>query len=168
LQECGKKRSSIFHTLLADFGEGLKVEKRLRDERNSARKINVDQKAALTEAQGEIARLRAELDNAKLANTNLRDHYIQVEKKQKDELTLSEERAFSAETKVASLQSQHDLWLAELTSLNRDMNSKFPDSFPIFTLFPLLPHWLSSETQFFSRTLRALPGGCRSGRYCGP
>jgi hypothetical protein len=137
-QECGKKRSSIFHTLLADFDEGLKVEKRLRDERNAARKINVDQKAALTEAQAEITRLRGELDNAKLANTSLLEHHAEVEKKQKKELALSGERAFTAETSVASLNSQHDLWLSELNRLNSAMNSKHPDTSPSFPLFLLL------------------------------
>jgi hypothetical protein len=137
-QECSKKRSSIFHTLLADFEEGLKVEKRLRDERNAARKINVDQKAALTEAQSEIARLRDELEKSKLANTGLLEHYAEVEKKQKEELALSEERAFTAETRVASLTSQHDVWLRELNRLNCAMNSKYPDTISPFSLFSFL------------------------------
>ena len=137
-QDCGKKRSNVFHQLLADFGQSKKSEERLREERNAARKVSMDQKTALSEAQSEILRLNAELEKSKSAATDLKARFLDATKKQKETLDNTEAHAHHAETELALLRSKADGWLAELTGLNRDLNSKFTEIF--FSCFlSLLP-----------------------------
>ena len=118
IQDCGKKRGSVFHRLLADFGQSKKCEGRLREERDAARKVSVEQKSALAAAQSEVARLSAELEKAKSAATDMKARFVEVSKKQKETLDQSEVRAHHAETELALLRSKADTWLSELTGLN--------------------------------------------------
>ena len=77
IQDCG----SVFHRLLADFGQSKKCEGRLREERDAARKVSVEQKYALAAAQSEIARLSAELEKAKSAATDMKARFVEASKK---------------------------------------------------------------------------------------
>ena len=143
-QDCAKKCSSIFHQLLADFGQSKKLEERLREERNAARKVSVDQKTALSTAQSKILRLNAELEKSKSAATDLKAHFLDATKKQKETLDNSEARAHLTETELALLRSKADGWLTEFTGLNRDLNSEFTEfSFSVFFFLPISPHGLS-------------------------
>ena len=144
LHDCSKKRSSVFHRLLADFGQSKRSEGRLQDERDAARKISVDQKSAFSDAQSEIARLNAELEKAKSATGDLKTRFVDATKKQKETLDQAEARDHLAETELALLRSKQDAWLTELTGLNRDMNSKYIEfSFSVFLFLPISPHGLS-------------------------
>ena len=105
-QDCGKKRSCVFHQLLADFGQSKKSEERLREERKAARKVSVYQKSALTEAQSEILRLKTELEKSKAAVTDLKACFLDATKKQKETLDSSEARAHHAETELSLLRSK--------------------------------------------------------------
>ena len=83
----------------------------------------MDQKTALSTAQSEIARLNGELEKVKAATADMKTRFIEATKKQKETLDQSVARADNAETELGLLQSRSDTWLAELTVLNRDLNS---------------------------------------------
>ena len=122
-QECSQKRRNIFNRVLAELGQSKKSEERFREERDAARQISVDQKTALSTAQSEIARLNGELGKVQAAMSEMKTRFIEATKKQKETLDQSVARADNAETELGLLQSRSDTWLAELTVLNRDLNS---------------------------------------------
>ena len=96
----------------------------------------MDQKTALSTTQSEILRLNAELEKSKYAATDLKARFLDATKKQKETLDNTDVRVHHAETELALLRSKADGWLAELTGLNRDLNSKFyRDIFLLLSFF---------------------------------
>ena len=84
----------------------------------------MDQKAALGTAQAEIARLNGELAKAQATMSEMKKGFIEASKKQKETMDQSVARADNAEAELGLLRSRCDTWLAELTVLNRDLNSE--------------------------------------------
>ena len=123
-QECSQQRRNIFNRVLAELGQSKKSEERFREERDAARQVSVDQKAALGTAQAEIARLNGELAKAQAAMSEMKKGFVEASKKQKETLDQSVARAENTKVELDLLRSRSDAWLAELTVLNRDLNSE--------------------------------------------
>ena len=123
-QECSQQRRNVFNRVLSELGQAKKCEDRLREERDAARQVSVDQKAALRTAQGEIARLNGELAKTQATMSEMKKGFIEATKKQKETLDQWVARADNAETELGLLRSRSDTWLTELTVLNRDLNSE--------------------------------------------
>ena len=84
----------------------------------------MDQKAALGTAQAEITRLNGELAKAQAAMSEMKKGFVEASKKQKEILDQSLARAENTKVELDHLRSRSDAWLAELTVLNRDLNSE--------------------------------------------
>ena len=87
---------------------------------------------ALHKERGEVSRLQKELARVQGEKTDIEKALMQREEaaqKHKEILEETEVRATSAQEELDALKAKCDIWLAELTRINHEMDSKFPLSF---------------------------------------
>lgn len=88
--------------------------------------------AALKKEKDEVSRLQKELARVQGEKTDIEKALMQREEaaqKHKEILEETEVRATSAQGELDALKAKCDIWLGELTRLNKEMDSKFPLSF---------------------------------------
>ena len=89
---------------------------------------------ALQKERDEVSRLQKELARVQGEKTDIEKALMQREEaaqKHKEILEETEVRATSAQEELDALKAKCDIWLGELTRLNKEMDSKFP----LFLLF---------------------------------
>ena len=87
---------------------------------------------ALQKERHEVSRLQEELARVQGEKTDIEKALMQREEaaqKHKETLEATEVRATSAQGELDALKTKSDIWLRELTRLNKEMDSKFPLSF---------------------------------------
>ena len=87
---------------------------------------------ALQKERDEVSRLQKELARVQGEKTDIENALKQREEaaqKHKETLEETEVRATSAQEALDALKAKCDIWLRELTRLNKEMDSKFPSSF---------------------------------------
>ena len=108
------------------------------------KKKETEHKRALKEEQSEVIRLKRELDRVEKEKTELKKERntlkAALEKRaagdQKIQAHISEceAKATKAEGELDAFKANAAKWLAELTKLNAEMDSKFPESY-LFSFF---------------------------------
>ena len=87
---------------------------------------------ALQKERDEVSRLQKELARVQGEKTDIEKALMQREEaaqKHKETLEATEVRATSAQGELDALKAKSDIWLRELTRLNKEMDSKFLLSF---------------------------------------
>ena len=102
------------------------VMKKRDDAHNAALKKEKDEVSRLQKELEEVQNQKAETEKAAAVEKKQREEDAQ---KQKELLDQTEVRATSAQQELDALKAKCDIWLAELTRINHEMDSKFPLSF---------------------------------------
>jgi chromosome segregation ATPase len=127
------RRLLLEHKKLRGSHQQLQDEMRRKD--NAHNEALEKEKTEVSRLQQELQRVQDEKSGMELA-IKQRDEQGQ---KQQELLDQTETRATSAEQALATLQAKCDRWLATLTRINNDMDSKFPLAF-LFICFALYRH----------------------------
>ena len=119
----------MFRKLLLDHKKLKSSYKQLQEELKNK---DGAQNVALQKERDEVSRLQKELEQVQTQKSEMERALKQQEEdalKHKELLGQTEVRATSAQHELDALKAKCDSWLAELTRINSEMDSKFPLSF---------------------------------------
>ena len=104
------------------------------------KKKETEHKRALKEEQSEVTRLKRDLDRVEKEMTELKkerntlkaalEKHAVNDQKIQTHITACEAKATKASEELNALKTNAAKWLAELTRLNAEMDSKFSESYP--------------------------------------
>ena len=110
------------------------------------KKKETEHEHALKEEKSEVIRLQRDLDRVEKEKTELKKEKNTLKKalekrsagdqKIQAHITECEAKATKAEEESDALKANVAKWLAELTELNDEMDSKFPESYPFSLYLP--------------------------------
>ena len=110
------------------------------------KKKETEHKRALKEEQSEVTRLKRDLDRVEKEKTELKKERNTLktalekraagDQKIQAHIAACEAKATKAEEESDALKANAAKWLAELTKLNAEMDSKFSESYPFSLYLP--------------------------------
>ena len=133
-QDCTNARTTVFRKLLLDHNKLKRSHKQLQEMLKNKEKAHA---TALQKEWQEVSRLQEDLARVQGEKTRIEQALMQKEEaaqKHKETLEASEVRATSAQGELDALKAKSDIWLRELTRLNKEMDSKFLYPFFLFSL----------------------------------
>ena len=136
----------MFRKLLLDHKKLKSSFKQLQEEMKNKENAH---NAALQKEKTEVARLQQELERVQNEKSEMERALKQREEdvlKHKELLDQTEARATSAQQELDALKAKCNRWLAELTRINHEMDSKFLLSFLLISFVSTdISHMLAYE-----------------------
>ena len=133
-QDCTNARTTVFQKQLLDHNKLKRSHKQLQETLKNKEAMHA---TALQKERQEVSRLQEELARVQGEKTGVEQALMQKEEaaqKHKETLEATEVRATSAQGELDALKTKSDIWLRELTGLNKEMDSKFLYPFFLFSL----------------------------------